>query len=88
MKVDLSYDEILSSDRSKIERLAAAGELSEETLKRAGHLGRFLARVGTTVPDAIKETRVEDVLTETDLQKIWHETADPDLEPGDCPLIH
>ena len=61
-------------DRTKLETLANAGKLNEETLARIGHVGRFYQRVSKACPNP--NFKISDVLTGDQLQKIWNETAD------------
>jgi hypothetical protein len=83
-----SYHELMSGKigRTRLEALANAGKLNQETLARIGHVGRFYQRLGKACPDP--NLRISDVLTGDQLQKIWNETADEGVIVGRCPLVH
>ena len=72
-------------DRTKLETLANAGKLNEETLARIGHVGRFYQRISKACPDP--NLKISDVLTGDELQKFWNETADEGATVGQCPII-
>ena len=83
-----SYSELMSGKitRTRLEGWANAGKLSEETLARIGHVGRFYECIRTACPDP--KFKISDVLTEEELQKIWDETAEEGVTIGQCPLVH
>ena len=83
-----SYGELMSGKitRIKLEALANAGELTEETLARIGHVGRFYQRISRACPNS--NLKISDVLTEEELQKFWNETANEGTVTGHCPLVH
>ena len=83
-----SYHELISGkiNRTRLEALANAGKLNQETLARIGHVGRFYQRLSKTCPDP--NLRISEVLTGDQLQKIWNETADEGVIAGRCPLVH
>jgi hypothetical protein len=83
-----SYHELMSGkiNRTKLEALANAGKLNEETLARIGHVGRFYQRVSKACPNP--NLKISDVLAENELQEFWDETADEGLTTGQCPLVH
>ena len=83
-----SYHELMSGkiNRTKLEALANAGKLNQETLARIGHVGRFYQRLSKACPNP--NFRISDVLTGDQLQKIWNETADEGVATGQCPLVH
>ncbi len=83
-----SYHELMSGkiDRIKLEALANAGQLNQETLARIGHVGRFYQRLSKACPDP--NLRISDVLTGDQLQRIWNETGDEGVTPGQCPVVH
>jgi len=83
-----SYHELMSGkiNRTKLEALANAGKLNQETLARIGHVGRFYQRLSKACPNP--NFRISDVLTGDQLQKIWNETADEGVITGQCPLVH
>jgi len=80
-----SYHELMSGkiDRTKLETLANAGKLNEETLARIGHVSRFYQCVSKACPDP--NLKISDVLTGHELQKFWNETADEGATVG--PII-
>jgi hypothetical protein len=82
-----SYHELMSGkiNRAKLEALANAGKLNEETLARIGHIGRFYQRISKACPNP--NLKISDVLTGDQLQKIWNETADDGVTTGQCPLV-
>jgi len=75
------------TDRAKIEQLAEAGMLTDGTLSRIGHIGRFFQRVGNEMLP-YPESKVGEVFTEDDLQRFWAETAGPNADVGRCPMLH
>ncbi|HEY6701438.1 MAG TPA: hypothetical protein VI137_11600 [Pseudolabrys sp.] len=81
------YHELMSGkiDRTKLETLANAGKLNEETLARIGHVSRFYQCVSKACPDP--NLKISDVLTGDELQKFWNETADEGATVGQCPII-
>jgi hypothetical protein len=83
-----SYDELMSGKivRKKLEALANAGKLNEETLARIGHVGRFYQRISRACPNP--SLKISDVLTGDELQEFWNETADEGARSGRCPLLH
>jgi hypothetical protein len=84
----LSYEELSRANRDELERLAEAGLLDSATRGRCAHLVRFFEKVRQMGP---AESRICDVLTENELEKIWRETADEDVSPrtsGQRPLLH
>ena len=83
-----SYHELMSGKivRTKLEALANAGQLNQETLARIGHVGRFYQRLGKACPDP--NLRISDVLSADQLQKLWNETGDEGVATGQCPLVH
>jgi len=80
-----SYHELMSGkiDRTKLETLANAGKLNEETLARIGHVSRFYQCVSKACPDP--NLKISDVLTGDELQ--MNETADEGATVGQCPII-
>ena len=82
-----SYHELMSGkiDRTKLETLANAGKLNEETLARIDHVSRFYQCVSKACPDP--NLKISDVLTGDELQKFWNETADEGATVGQCPII-
>jgi hypothetical protein len=83
-----SYHELMSGkiSRIKLEALADAGKLNEETLARIGHVGRFYQRISNACPNSA--LKISDVLTGDQLQKIWNETAEVGVTTGQCPLVN
>jgi hypothetical protein len=83
-----SYHELISGkiNRTRLEALANAGKLNQETLARIGHVGRFYQRLRKACPNP--NLRIIDVLTAEQLQKIWNETGDEGVTTGQCPLVH
>ena len=73
-------------DHAEREKLADAGMLTDATLDRIQHIGRFLQRVVSAIPNP--ELKVGDVFTEAEMQKFWQETADEGIDIGPCPLVH
>jgi hypothetical protein len=82
-----SYHELMSGkiNRIKLEALANAGKLNEETLARIGHVGRFYQRISKACPDPNR--RISDVLTGDQLQTLWNETSEEGVATGQCPLV-
>ena len=70
-------------DRTKLETLANAGKLNEETLARIGHVSRFYQCVSKACPDP--NLKISDVLTGDELQ--MNETAGEGATVGQCPII-
>ena len=83
-----SYHELVSGkiSRIKLEALANAGKLNDETLARIGHVGRFYQRISKACPNST--LKINDVLTGDQLQKLWNETAEEGVTTGQCPLVH
>ncbi len=69
--MDHDYDELMCISAELLAEQAAAGELSDDTLRR-GHLSRFCKCLASAAPNA---TRIGDVLTAAEVDAIWHETA-------------
>jgi hypothetical protein len=91
----LSYEELSRGGRELIDRLAEGGPLDEATRARCEHLRRFFARLGQVVGQVADRvagrTLLGAVLSEDDLLKIWHETADEGASPRTSeqrPLFH
>jgi hypothetical protein len=91
----LSYEELSRGGRELIDRLAEGGPLDEATRARCEHLGRFFARLGQVVGQVADRvagrTLLGAVLSEDELLKIWHETADEGASPSTSkqrPLFH
>ena len=82
-----SYHELMSGkiNRAKLEALANAGKLNEETLARIGHVGRFYQRVSKACPNT--NLKISDILTGNELQKFWNETADEGVTIDQRPLV-
>jgi hypothetical protein len=72
--------------RAEVERLADRDMLTDATLARCGHLGRFYEAVANAMPNP--NLKVGDLFNEDELQRIWKETADPDADIGRCPPLH
>jgi hypothetical protein len=87
-KRSISYEDLISGKVShvELEKLATAEMLTDATLARLRHIGRFLTRVGNALPNP--DLKVGDVFTEADMQKFWQETADDGADVGRCPLVH
>ena len=60
--MDYDYDELMCISAELLAEQAAAGELSDDTLRR----------IASAPPNA---TRIGDVLTAAEVDAIWHETA-------------
>jgi hypothetical protein len=88
IKLSFSYGHLMSGkiNRTKLEALANAGKLNEETLSRIGHVGRFYHCLRKACPNP--NLKISDVLTGEELQIFWNETADEGVAIGQCPLIH
>jgi len=91
----LSYEELSRGGRELIDRLAEGGPLDDVTRARCAHLARFFARLGQVVGQVADQvagcTLLGAVLSEDDLLKIWHETADEGASPRTSeqrPLVH
>ena len=80
-KRSFSYKALLSNKISQadLEKLATAGMLTDATLARLMHIGRFDGRIAEGMPAHLK---VRDLFTEDDLQKIWLETAQDAVSLG------
>jgi len=87
-KYSFSYGQLMSGkiNRTKLQALANAGKLNEETLARIGHVGRFYQCISKACPNP--NLKISDVLTGDELQKFWNETADEGVTIGQCPLVH
>ena len=70
-------------NRTKLEALANAGKLNEETPAPIGHVRRFYQRISKACPNP--NLKISDVLTGDELQKFWNETADEGVSIGQCP---
>jgi hypothetical protein len=77
-KQDLTYEQIMRAGPDKLERLADADRLSDATLARCAHLGRFLEAIGNAMPNP--DLKVGDVLSEDEVERLWKRTADPELQ--------
>jgi hypothetical protein len=85
-KRDLSYDDLMSKvSRAELAQLATNGMLTDATLERCAHIGRFMQRVSSACPNPNLEVR--DVLTEAEVQTMWQETAFSTADVGRCPLL-
>jgi hypothetical protein len=91
----LSYEELSRGGRELIDRLAEGGPLDDATRARCAHLARFFARlaqvVGQVADRVAGRTLLAAVLSEDELLKIWHETADEAASPRTSmplPLFH
>ena len=64
-----SYHELMSGkiERTRLEALANAGKLNQETLVRIGHVGRFYQRLSKACPNP--NLKISDVLTGNKLQE-------------------
>jgi hypothetical protein len=69
----LSYEELSRAGRDELERLAQADLLDQATLARCAHLARFFERLRQMGP---AQSKISDVLTEEEIQKVWRETAE------------
>ncbi|MGC1691761.1 MAG: hypothetical protein WA756_17780 [Pseudolabrys sp.] len=86
-KRDLSYDDLMGNiSQAELSQLATDGMLSDATLERCAHIGRFMQRVSSACPNP--NLKVRDVLTEAQVQAMWQETALSSADVGRCPLLH
>jgi len=84
-KRDLSYDELMGKmSQAELAQLATNGMLTDATLERCAHIGRFLRRVSSECPNP--NVKVRDVLTEAQVQAMWQDTAFSS-DVGPCPLL-
>jgi hypothetical protein len=91
----LSYEELSQGGRELIDLLVEGAPLDDATRARCEHLARFFARLGQVVGQVADQvagrTLLGAVLSEDDLLKIWHETADEGASPrtsAQRPLVH
>ena len=91
----LSYEELSRNGRELIDLLAEGGPLDDATRARCAHLARFFVRLGQVVGQVADQvagrTLLGEVLSEDDLLKIWHETANEGASPRTSeqrPSIH
>ena len=71
-KRDLSYDDLMGNiSQAELSQLATDGMLSDATLERCAHIGRFMQRVSSACPNP--NLKVRDVLTEAQVQAMWQE---------------
>ena len=84
-KRDLSYDDLMVNISQAELSLATNGMLTDATLERCSHIGRFMQRVSGACPNP--NLKVRDVLTEPQVQAMWQETALSSAEVGRCPLL-
>jgi hypothetical protein len=85
-KRDLSYEDLMANvSRAELSQLATDGMLTDATLERCAHIGRFMQRVSNACPNPNLEVR--DVLNEAEVQTIWQETAFSSADVGRCPLL-
>ena len=75
----LLYEELSRAGRDELERLAKADLLDQATLARCAHLARFFERLRQMGP---AQSKIGDVLTEEEIQKVWRETAEEAASPG------
>ena len=86
-KRDLSYDDLMGKvSQAELAKLATDGMLTDATLERCAHIGRFMQRLSSACPNP--NLKVRDVLTEAEVQAMWQETASPSEDVGRCPLLH
>jgi len=86
-KRDLSYDDLMSKiSQAELTQLATNGMLTDATLERCAHIGRFMQRVSSACPSP--NLKVRDVLTEAEVQTMWEETAFSSVDVGRWPLLH
>jgi hypothetical protein len=85
-KRDLSYEDLMANvSQAELSQLATDGMLTDATLERCAHIGRFMQRVSSACPNPNLEVR--DVLTEAEVQAMWQETALSFADVGRCPLL-
>jgi hypothetical protein len=85
-KRELSYDDLMSTiSQAELAQLATNGMLTDATLERCAHIGRFMQRLSGASPNPNLEVR--DVLTEAEVQAMWQETAFSSADVGRCPLL-
>ena len=85
-KRDLSYDDLMAKvSQAELAQLATDGMLTDVTLARCAHIGRFMQRVNSACPNP--NLKVRDVLTEAEVQAMWQETAFSSADVGRCPLL-
>ena len=83
---DLSYDDLMGKfSRAELKQLATNGMLTDATLERCAHIGRFMQRLSSACPNP--NLKVRDVLTEAEVQAMWQETAFSSADVGRCPLL-
>ena len=84
---DLSYDDLMGKiSQAELTQLATNGMLTDATLERCAHIGRFMQRLSSACPN--RNLKVRDVLTEAEVQAMWQETAFSSADVGRCPLLH
>ena len=72
--------------QAELTQLATNGMLTDATLERCAHIGRFMQRLSSACPNP--NPKVRDVLTEALVQAMWQETAFSSADVGRCPLLH
>jgi hypothetical protein len=81
------YSELVRLRSSpELEAQALAGEPTDDTIERIGHLARFDKRLGKALPDP--DMRIGDGLTRKEVETIWCETANPEADPGQRPVLN
>ena len=86
-KRDLSYDDLMGNiSQAELSQLATNGMITDATIERCAHIGRFMQCVSNACPNPNLEVR--DVLTEAQVQAMWEETALSFADVGRCPLLY
>lgn len=80
------FDLVRLRSSPKLEAQASAGELTDDTIERIGHLARFYKRLGKALPDP--DMRIGDGLTREEVDAIWCETANPEADLGQRPALN
>jgi len=81
-KRSMTYEELIAAMRDTVLDPAT---LDDDTIVRAQHLARFFVALSKAAPHS--GMKVGDVLTADEVAKIWLDTADPNYDPGPCPVL-
>lgn len=81
-KRSMTYEELIAAMRDTVLDPAT---LDDDTIVRAQHLARFFDAIAKAAPNS--KLKVGDVLSLDEVAKIWLDTADPNYDPGPCPVL-
>jgi hypothetical protein len=83
-KRSMTYEELIAAQTQNTALDPA--RLTDATLARAVHLGRFFESLTNALPNP--NLKIRDVLSEDDVAKIWNDTADPNYVCGPLPAFN